>query len=125
MPSFLTMFRSNNPAAYDENKCLKDFNNFSKYHNEQLQSAIEELKQEFPRARIQYADYYNMLMEIIVNSTSLGKLLAAQSSSHASWTVPSFTAADGIFPSFISRIPEGVLNEGLLRNWRRLQFWDE
>ncbi|RWR86951.1 acetylajmalan esterase-like protein [Cinnamomum micranthum f. kanehirae] len=72
MPSYLTLFRSNNPAAYDENKCLKDFNNFSKHHNEHLQGAIEELRQEFPHARILYADYYNMLMEIIVNSTSLG-----------------------------------------------------
>lgn len=72
MPSYLTMFRSNNPAAYDENKCLKDFNNFSKHHNEHLQGAIEELRQEFPHARILYADYYNMLMEIIVHSTSLG-----------------------------------------------------
>lgn len=55
---YLTLFRTSDAAAYDKNGCLKAYNAFSKYHNSQLNIALEELRHKFPDARISYADYY-------------------------------------------------------------------
>lgn len=55
---YLTLFRTSDAAAYDKNGCLKAYNAFSKYHNSQLNIALEELRHKFPHARISYADYY-------------------------------------------------------------------
>ncbi|KAJ4846874.1 hypothetical protein Tsubulata_011877 [Turnera subulata] len=55
---YLTLLRSQNKADYDQNGCLKAYNAFSKYHNNQLKLALEKLRQKYPHARIMYADYY-------------------------------------------------------------------
>ncbi|KAG8385463.1 hypothetical protein BUALT_Bualt03G0047900 [Buddleja alternifolia] len=55
---YLTLFRTPNKAAYDQNGCLKAFNAFSKYHNSQLKIALEKLRQKYTHTRISYADYY-------------------------------------------------------------------
>lgn len=55
---YLTLFQTPNKAAYDKNGCLKAYNNFAKYHNAQLQLALEKLRQKYPHAKIIYADYY-------------------------------------------------------------------
>ncbi|KAI3456177.1 hypothetical protein Pfo_012840 [Paulownia fortunei] len=55
---YLTLFRTTDKAAYDQNGCLKAYNAFSKYHNSQLKLALEKLRQKYPHAKISYADYY-------------------------------------------------------------------
>ncbi|KAL8468211.1 hypothetical protein ACS0TY_031447 [Phlomoides rotata] len=55
---YLTLFRTADTSAYDQNGCLKAYNAFSKYHNSQLKIAVEKLRQKYPHAKISYADYY-------------------------------------------------------------------
>ncbi|KAF5202136.1 GDSL esterase/lipase [Thalictrum thalictroides] len=56
---FLTIYQTPNKSAYDPtNGCLKAFNGFSKYHNNQLKIALENLRTKYPHAKIIYADYY-------------------------------------------------------------------
>lgn len=55
---YLTLFGTTNKAAYDKNGCLKAYNAFSKYHNSQLKLSLEKLREEYPHAKIIYADYY-------------------------------------------------------------------
>ncbi|KAL3849179.1 hypothetical protein ACJIZ3_011061 [Penstemon smallii] len=59
LPIYQTAFQTNISESYDDNQCLKDLNEFSMYHNEQLQQALVNLKQEKPNAIIIYGDYYN------------------------------------------------------------------
>ncbi|XP_058092207.1 GDSL esterase/lipase At5g03980-like [Magnolia sinica] len=73
IPIYLTAFHNDHPALYDENKCLRCFNDFTMYHNRQLQLAIQELKKEFPQVLIIYADYYKTLMRIINHALAKGK----------------------------------------------------
>ncbi|KAL5576589.1 hypothetical protein UlMin_018288 [Ulmus minor] len=63
---YLTLFQTPNEENYDpRNGCLKAFNSFSKYHNEQLKLALERLRLKYPHARIIYADYYTSAMRFI------------------------------------------------------------
>ncbi|XP_058096253.1 GDSL esterase/lipase At1g28650-like [Magnolia sinica] len=72
IPIYLTIFHSDDPSSYDENNCLRYFNDFAMSHNRQLQQAIQELKEEFPHVLIAYADYYNTLMGIIKDASDKG-----------------------------------------------------
>jgi hypothetical protein len=62
---YLTLFGSPNKADYDPNGCLKAFNAFSKFHNNQLKLALEGLRQKYPHARIIYADYYGAAKKFV------------------------------------------------------------
>ena len=73
MPIYLTAFQTNNLAAYDEHHCLKQLNNFSIYHNDQLKQAIEELKREYPNVVIVYGNYYNAFEWLFRRDRYLGK----------------------------------------------------
>ncbi|KAK4492945.1 hypothetical protein RD792_000272 [Penstemon davidsonii] len=59
LPIYQTAFQTNISKSYDDNQCLKELNGFAMYHNEQLQQALVNLKQEKPNAIIIYGDYYN------------------------------------------------------------------
>ncbi|GFZ07072.1 hypothetical protein Acr_19g0000090 [Actinidia rufa] len=72
MPIYLTAFQTNDSAAYDEHHCLKQLNNLSVYHNNQLQAAIEELKREYPNVVILYGDYYHAFQWLFSRSAYLG-----------------------------------------------------
>ncbi|XP_074587751.1 GDSL esterase/lipase At5g03980-like isoform X1 [Curcuma longa] len=72
MPSYLTMFYNSDPSAYDDNKCLKDYNSFAMYHNKQLQAAIEQLRQSYPKITFMYADYYQAFMYLLNHTAELG-----------------------------------------------------
>ncbi|KAL6964719.1 acetylajmaline esterase, partial [Sarracenia purpurea var. burkii] len=72
LPSYLTTFKTNNSAAYDEHHCLKQLNSFSIYHNDRLQEAIKELKQEYPNAVIVYGNYYQAFEWLLRNAPNLG-----------------------------------------------------
>ncbi|KAF2317056.1 hypothetical protein GH714_011337 [Hevea brasiliensis] len=72
IPIYPTGFHSNDYSAYNEFHCLKGLNNFSMYHNEQLQQAIEELQEEHLNETIVYADYYNAYKWILRKAALLG-----------------------------------------------------
>jgi phospholipase/lecithinase/hemolysin len=74
-PSYLTLFSTTESSAYDEKKCLKDYNNFSMYHNKQLKSALVDLRKSNPDVTIIYADYYEAFIHMLDQASSLGKLL--------------------------------------------------
>lgn len=62
---YLTLFPSPNQTDYNQrNGCLKAYNAFSLYHNNQLKSALEKLRQKYPHAKIIYADYYHAALPL-------------------------------------------------------------
>lgn len=72
VPLYLVKFATNDVSKYDELQCLKDYNDFSKYHNELLIGAIQELQQEHPDVTIAYGDYYSALTWVIRHAPRLG-----------------------------------------------------
>ncbi|KAG2687783.1 hypothetical protein I3760_09G067200 [Carya illinoinensis] len=61
---YLTLFPSPRKEDYDKrNGCLKAFNAFAMYHNNQLKRSLETLRQKYPQAKIIYADYYGAAMQ--------------------------------------------------------------
>ncbi|PIN18142.1 Chlorogenate--glucarate O-hydroxycinnamoyltransferase [Handroanthus impetiginosus] len=72
LPIYKTALQTNISKAYDENQCLKQLNDFAKYHNAQLQQAIHKLKQESPNVVIVYGDYYNAYQFLLKFSKSYG-----------------------------------------------------
>ncbi|XVF78861.1 hypothetical protein PTKIN_Ptkin14bG0171500 [Pterospermum kingtungense] len=71
-PMFLTLFQTNDTAAYDEFHCLKDLNSLLIYHNNYLQKAIEELSKQHPHVIIVYGDYYQAYNWLLSNARILG-----------------------------------------------------
>lgn len=74
---YLTAFKANDSAAYDEFHCLKEYNNLASYHNQLLQEALEELRREHPNVAIVYGDFYSAYMWILQNAHSLGESFAS------------------------------------------------
>ncbi|KAG0465520.1 hypothetical protein HPP92_019684 [Vanilla planifolia] len=73
MPSYLSMAEDmDSSGEYDDLNCLKDLNEFAMLHNNQLQEAINGLKQEYPQAVILYADYYQAFLYLLHNASLLG-----------------------------------------------------
>jgi len=73
--AYMTLFQSPNKADYDpKNGCLKAFNSFAKYHNNQLKRALEMLRQKYPHARIIYADYYGAAIRFFHAPRHYGEL---------------------------------------------------
>ncbi|OMO86005.1 Lipase, GDSL [Corchorus olitorius] len=71
-PVYLTTFPVNDTSAYDELHCLKYLNKFSIYHNDLLQKAIEELKEEYPNVIIVYGNYYDAFLWLFSKANMLG-----------------------------------------------------
>ncbi|XP_043694357.1 acetylajmalan esterase-like [Telopea speciosissima] len=73
IPIYLTAFAINDPASYDELKCLKGLNNFAMNHNIQLQGAISLLREEQgSNIDIAYADYYTAYQWVLSHAHFLG-----------------------------------------------------
>ncbi|KAK1320336.1 GDSL esterase/lipase [Acorus calamus] len=72
LPSYLTTFHNANDCAYDNNKCLKDFNSFTEFHNFQLQEALNDLRNQYPSIKLMYADYYNAFTLLLSRAPHLG-----------------------------------------------------
>ncbi|XP_010929733.1 GDSL esterase/lipase At5g03980 [Elaeis guineensis] len=72
MPSYLAMFYSLDPAAYDEKQCLKEYNAFAMHHNKQLQAALQDLRHAYPHVTIMYADYYQAFLHLLDKAPDLG-----------------------------------------------------
>lgn len=71
-PSYLALFQTPDPSAYDDIGCLKDYNALATYHNDQLQSGLQMLRQAFPQRTIMYADYYEAAMHLLRHAAELG-----------------------------------------------------
>ncbi|PWZ57624.1 GDSL esterase/lipase [Zea mays] len=72
LASYLSRFHSDDHEDYDEHGCLKSFNEFSQKHNEQLYSAIGQIRYSYPNVKVIYADYYNATMEFIKKPSRFG-----------------------------------------------------
>ncbi|KAF6175742.1 hypothetical protein GIB67_038953 [Kingdonia uniflora] len=71
IPIYLTSFPSSDPNAYDDMKCLKDLNKFALFHNNNLQRALENLRQKY-HVVILYADYYTTFQSVLCRAPYLG-----------------------------------------------------
>ncbi|KAL3614831.1 hypothetical protein CASFOL_040492 [Castilleja foliolosa] len=73
LPIYKTAFQTNISTAYDENNCLKQLNEFSTYHNAELQNGIRKMiEEEKPNAIVVYADYYRAYQFLLQFSKSHG-----------------------------------------------------
>ncbi|KAF9625699.1 hypothetical protein IFM89_026279 [Coptis chinensis] len=72
MPIYQSLFENDAQFTLDENYCVAELNEFSKYYNEQLQSALELLRTSHPEVSIVYADYYNAFQWLFDNRSELG-----------------------------------------------------
>ena len=65
--------RSNSSDARDQFGCLKDYNDFIKYHNDLLREAVSRLRKEHPNVHILIGDYYTAMQSVLDNHQKLGK----------------------------------------------------
>ncbi|KAK9723668.1 hypothetical protein RND81_05G016600 [Saponaria officinalis] len=72
VPIYLVQFRTNDASKYDELHCLKEYNDFSKYHNQLLNEAIQQVQVQYPSVAIAYADSYSALTWLLRHAPSLG-----------------------------------------------------
>ncbi|KAK9723665.1 hypothetical protein RND81_05G016600 [Saponaria officinalis] len=77
VPIYLVQFRTNDASKYDELHCLKEYNDFSKYHNQLLNEAIQQVQVQYPSVAIAYADSYSALTWLLRHAPSLGHRISA------------------------------------------------
>lgn len=69
---YLTI-RGSESEEYDSTTgCLIKFNKFAEYHNELLQTKLNQLRELHPNAIIIYVDYYNAAMQFIRSPDKFG-----------------------------------------------------
>lgn len=73
---YLTLFQSPNREDYDRNGCLKAFNDFAEYHNNQLKRSLNALRTKYPFAKIVYADYYGAAVRFFHAPKHHGKFVS-------------------------------------------------
>ncbi|KAL9227790.1 hypothetical protein vseg_003441 [Gypsophila vaccaria] len=71
-PIYLVQFGTYDTSKYDELHCLKEYNEFSKYHNQRLNEAIQQVQLQYPSVAIAYADYYAAMTWLLRHAPSLG-----------------------------------------------------
>ncbi|KAL5204241.1 hypothetical protein ABZP36_009112 [Zizania latifolia] len=71
-PSYLSLFSTAISSDYDERGCLKSYNSFAEYHNDQLMAAIDNLRKANSDTSIVYADYYGAFMHLLEKAYLLG-----------------------------------------------------
>ncbi|KAF8056197.1 hypothetical protein N665_1275s0008 [Sinapis alba] len=70
---YLTLYQTSNKEEYNpQTGCLKWLNEFSEYHNEQLQAELSRLRKLYPHVNIIYGDYYNTLLRLIQEPAKFG-----------------------------------------------------
>ncbi|KAJ8427642.1 hypothetical protein Cgig2_023351 [Carnegiea gigantea] len=72
MTVYLAEFKTDDTKMYDELGCLRSWNEFAMFHNDQLQTAIQDLQEQHPDVAVVYADYYMALASILSRATSFG-----------------------------------------------------
>ncbi|KAL0322664.1 UNVERIFIED_CONTAM: Acetylajmalan esterase [Sesamum angustifolium] len=71
-PTFLAVARKNSSTTYDDFGCVKSVNNLTSFENNNLQGALNSLRNEFPDTVILYADYYNAFLSLLRQATTFG-----------------------------------------------------
>ncbi|VAH58613.1 unnamed protein product [Triticum turgidum subsp. durum] len=71
-PSYLALFSAAGSTDHDERGCLKSYNAFAAYHNEQLQAAIGDLRKVNADISVVYADYYGAFLHLLDHAAVLG-----------------------------------------------------
>ncbi|XVF34015.1 hypothetical protein REPUB_Repub18cG0020800 [Reevesia pubescens] len=72
-PAYLTYFQGSDKAEYDPSTgCITWLNQFSEYHNELLQTELDQIRKLHPHISIIYADYYNITMHIYHSKNQFG-----------------------------------------------------
>ncbi|XP_074332409.1 GDSL esterase/lipase At5g03980-like isoform X2 [Apium graveolens] len=71
LPIYLTLFQTKN-STFDENGCLKEYNELSMYHNMKLKEALDNLQEEAAYTTIIYGDYYNAYEWVYKHAANLG-----------------------------------------------------
>ncbi|KAF8730708.1 hypothetical protein HU200_016568 [Digitaria exilis] len=65
VPTYLTLFQSNNPSDYDAFGCIRWLNDFAEEHNRALQLMLERIvPRNDPTVTVAYGDYYGAVLEI-------------------------------------------------------------
>ncbi|KAF7847934.1 hypothetical protein BT93_L2438 [Corymbia citriodora subsp. variegata] len=73
LPVYLTEFQNSDKEEYDPSTgCLNWLNEFSQYHNEQLQRKLDHLRELHPQANIIYIDYYNAALRFYQSPDKFG-----------------------------------------------------
>ncbi|KAI6705354.1 hypothetical protein NL676_008316 [Syzygium grande] len=73
LPVYLTEFQSSDKEEYDPSTgCLNWLNEFSQYHNKQLQRKLNHLRELHPQANIIYIDYYNAALRFYESPHKFG-----------------------------------------------------
>ncbi|XLT12229.1 hypothetical protein HN51_057919 [Arachis hypogaea] len=69
---YLRNHPSTDVEDYDEAGCLKSYNNFADYYNNQLLAELNRLRQLHPGVNIIYADYYHASLQLYQSPTQFG-----------------------------------------------------
>ncbi|XP_052107828.1 GDSL esterase/lipase At1g28580-like isoform X2 [Arachis duranensis] len=69
---YLRSHPSTDVEDYDEAGCLKSYNNFADYYNNQLLAELNRLRQLHPGVNIIYADYYHASLQLYRSPTQFG-----------------------------------------------------
>jgi phospholipase/lecithinase/hemolysin len=72
VPAYLSGFGGVHEEAYDEQKCLRWFNDFSAKHNAALRGEVDRLKARNPGVKLIYADYFSAAMEFVKTPSRFG-----------------------------------------------------
>ena len=74
LPMYLKLYKTSNGEHYDlQNGCLKWLNQFSEYHNQQLQQELKQIRALNPHVHLIYADYFNAAMRLFNAPKNFGK----------------------------------------------------
>lgn len=71
--AYLTIFYESNKVQYDNSTgCIIGLNKFAEYHNELLQTELNQIRELHPEVNIIYADYYNAAMQFFRSPNKYG-----------------------------------------------------
>uniref|UniRef100_A0ACD5YNZ3 Uncharacterized protein n=1 Tax=Avena sativa TaxID=4498 RepID=A0ACD5YNZ3_AVESA len=72
VPVYLNAHQSDNASDYDENRCLRWFNDFSQRHNGALKQEVARLRSQNPGVKVVFADYFGAAMQFVQNPQQYG-----------------------------------------------------
>ncbi|KAK9757800.1 hypothetical protein RND81_01G186800 [Saponaria officinalis] len=61
-----------NDYTLDKMDCLDGLNDFARFHNAYIKTAVKELRKEYPEVDVVYGDYYSALSSVLKNAGPLG-----------------------------------------------------
>lgn len=78
LPVYLEFYKTtSNESQFDpQNGCLKWLNQFSEYHNQQLQEQLKRIRVLHPHVHLIYVDYFNAAMRIYNAPKDFGMYLS-------------------------------------------------